>query len=57
MRRHTSNLVGISVRSTLKVLANSMHASQVQLHRLNEIGCGLIFDNVGYQSLPLQKLR
>jgi len=30
---------------------------QLQLNRLNEIGCGLIIDNVGYQSLPLQKLR
>ena len=30
---------------------------QLQLNRLSDIGCGLIIDNVGYQSLPLQKLR
>jgi diguanylate cyclase (GGDEF)-like protein/PAS domain S-box-containing protein len=30
---------------------------ELQLNRLNEIGCGVLVDNVGYQSLPLQKLR
>ena len=29
----------------------------MQLNRLVELGCGLLVDNVGYQSLPLQKLR
>jgi EAL domain-containing protein (putative c-di-GMP-specific phosphodiesterase class I) len=30
---------------------------KLQVQRLHEIGCGLMVDNVGYQSLPLQKLR
>ena len=30
---------------------------KLQINRLHELGCGLLVDNVGYQSLPLQKLR
>ena len=30
---------------------------KLQVNRLHELGCGLLVDNVGYQSLPLQTLR
>jgi diguanylate cyclase (GGDEF)-like protein len=30
---------------------------KLQVNRLHELGCGLLMDNVGYQSLPLQTLR
>lgn len=30
---------------------------KLQVNRLRELGCGLLVDNVGYQSLPLQTLR
>ena len=30
---------------------------KLQVNRLHEPGCGLLVDNVGYQSLPLQTLR
>lgn len=30
---------------------------KLQLERLRELDCGLMVDNVGFQSLPLQKLR
>ena len=30
---------------------------KLQVNRLHELGCGLLVDNVGFQSLPLQTLR
>ncbi len=57
MRRHdikpNAFMFGLHTESLSKLNASL----QLQLNRLNEIGCGLIIDNVGYQSLPLQKLR
>ena len=49
---------GIFMFSLHSEILPKLNASlELQLNRLVELGCGLLVDNVGYQSLPLQKLR
>ncbi len=40
-----------------EILPKINSSLKLQLELLRELGCGLMVDNVGFQSLPLQKLR